>query len=171
MRHLNDEQLQAFMHRDTTHIPPRMVSHLEQCSSCREKLTLYLQISHTLKDQIPVIVPLNFADRVMSKLPETPFWKRHGFREKIALLPAAVFILTAIIYALSKTAWIRGYSDFIASFSRIPHALGLPLNWISTVFNGGFIWLFLGACILTLWMVIDRIIAPEQIRYSHIPIR
>lgn len=104
-KHLSDDQLQDYLDGNAT-TADFFKTHIESCSRCREALAAYQSLYEMLKEETPVFLPENFADRIMPQLPDGTS-RRFAFDRLISVVFIGTIAATAF-YFLALSEWLRG---------------------------------------------------------------
>ena len=113
LRHLSDEDIQAYLDGRLVHRVKLIERHLLECDSCREKLEHYRAVFQALKqDTTPSLAP-GFPDRVMAAVAKEPAAKAtDSFVSWLSLAAAAI-----VIVGLGAVQYLVGW-QWLITFSR-----------------------------------------------------
>jgi len=113
LRHLNDEDIQAYLDGRLAHHAKLIKRHLLECDSCREKLEHYRAVFQALKqDTTPSLAP-GFPDRVMAAAAKEPAAKAtDSFVSWLSLAAVAI-----VIVGLGAVQYFVGW-QWLVSFNR-----------------------------------------------------
>ncbi len=113
LRHLNDEDIQAYLDGRLAHRAKLIERHLLECESCRAELEQYQVVFEALKqDTLPSLTP-GFPDRVMAAVASEPAVKSAiNWVSWLSLAAAAI-----IIAGLGTVQYLVGW-QWLVTFSR-----------------------------------------------------
>jgi predicted anti-sigma-YlaC factor YlaD len=134
LRHLNDEDIQAYLDGQLAHRAILIERHLQECDSCRARVEQYQPVFEALKlDTMPSLVP-GFPDRVMAAVEKEPAVKPAvNLASWLSLAAAAMVIVgLGVVQYLVGWQWLVTFSHNISqsvlSFknSLIGSTAGMP---------------------------------------------
>jgi len=116
VRHLNDEDIQAYLDGRLVHRSKLIERHLLKCDSCRAELEHYRSVFEALKqDTTPSLTP-GFPDRVMAAVAKEPAAKPAvSFASWLSLAAAAIVIVgLGVVQYLVGWQWLMTFSRDIS---------------------------------------------------------
>jgi anti-sigma factor RsiW len=98
-RHLTDDELQSYLDGDPLSDREWVENHLRVCDRCREELARYEQLYMELAKDVGHELSPDFADSVISRVPERPApHPRWQPAHILALILGAIAGLSALVY-------------------------------------------------------------------------
>ncbi|NOY61073.1 MAG: hypothetical protein GXO75_19350 [Calditrichaeota bacterium] len=167
MKHLDDEQIQAYV---DGHLPAeemrKVKTHLQECSFCRKEVQVYGQLFNILQQDIDFQLSANFARRTVSRI------KKKSLGTVYNKLITVFFGLFGIILAVNISLYYVNFTSMINEFKQ--DTLSFDLQIFTSIFEQINIFisqnnidvriiLFAGI-ILLLLAVIDRFVLQSRTR-------
>ncbi len=151
MKHLRDQDLQAYLDNDPTLQRSDIEKHLRSCQQCRTQLATYKQVYSGLQDEEGFMLSANFAESVISHIEHKD--ERKSNLGEIGLLLVAIItgIGTAIYYSSIG-------SVFLEIFEKNTSALGSALGSISILSNVSTYVIVFAIVILTAFGFLDKLL-------------
>ena len=113
LRHLNDEDIQAYLDGQLAHRAKQIERHLLECDSCREKLEHYRSVFQALKQDTTLSLAPGFPDRVMAAVTKEPAANAtDSFVSWLSLAAAAI-----VLVGLGAVQYFVGW-QWLMTFSR-----------------------------------------------------
>ncbi|NIA31184.1 MAG: hypothetical protein GWP06_14905 [Actinobacteria bacterium] len=167
MKHLNDQQIQAFVDGQLSAVELRNFSvHLQECSFCRKEVQAYKQLFHILEDEVDFQLSANFAHRIVSTI------KSKSLGSVYNKLLSIFFGFFGIILAINISLYYVDFSPMLKDLQK--NTQSIDSTHISTAFehvtnlanrtNTDISILFFAGIVLILLALIDRFILQSKIR-------
>ena len=113
LRHLNDEDIQAYLDGRLAHRAKPIEGHLLECESCRAEMEHYQTVFEALKQDTTLSLTPGFPDRVMAAVAKEPAAKPAvSLTSWLSLAAAAVLIV-----GLGAVQYLVGW-QWLVTFSR-----------------------------------------------------
>jgi len=77
-QHLTDEIIQEYLDGGVPHLEAAIRSHLQSCGRCRRRLAQYEQLYVALDEEVDFQLSENFAENLLSRIPEPSLDTRFG---------------------------------------------------------------------------------------------
>ena len=113
LRHLNDDDFQAYLDGRPNCDTDRLERHLLECDTCREELEEYRLVFETLRQDTELSLAPGFPDRVMAAIESEPAVKpAFSLTSWLSLAAAAV-----VLMGLSAVQFFVGW-EWLVTFNR-----------------------------------------------------
>ena len=96
MRHLTDDEIQAYMDGSAPTLDPDLKTHLETCRLCQDALRQYRMLYEGLADDTVYEIPPDLAQTVVSRLGLEPSSRRAAFPADVVLVAGAIIAAVAV---------------------------------------------------------------------------
>jgi len=167
LKHLDDEQIQAYM---DGHLSPEETdyfeAHLRECSSCRKGVQVYAQLFKFLQQDASLQLSANFSRRIVSRI------KKKALGSVYNKLLSIFFGLFGMILAINVSLYYVDFSPMLKDLKK--NTQSLDSTHISSAFeqvtnftsrtNTDVSIIFFAGIVLILLALIDRFILQSKIR-------
>jgi len=157
-RHLTENELQSYLDSDISENQEWIEAHLEFCEECREELAQYQQLYLGLNEDVGFKLPPEFADSVISRIPEPAALPRQRrFLNVFASISGAVAGVAVLLHFTGLGA-LLGFAEYI----------GHQLASFVTAVSGGFSELFSALNVNTHLLLYVAIVLAFTLMLDHI---